>query len=98
MDSRKQTGPPDVLLSGNNMLKLKLGMAVGSVGAFLAIPAFGQTDLSGRVEQLEQELKILKRQLELEKESATAKEKTTPVLSAGASGFSFRSADTNFFL
>lgn len=81
------------------MSKFTTGLAVSAIASFLALPIYAQTaDLGGRVEQLEQELKILKRQLELEKEANTEKEKVTPVLSAGASGFSFRSADTNFFL
>ena len=57
-----------------------------------------EADLKAKVEELEQELRIVKRQLELDKEAATEKSKTAPVLSAGANGFSFRSADTNFVM
>lgn len=73
-------------------------MAVG-LGALLAFPAGAQdADLKTKVEELEQELRIVKRQLELDKEAATEKSRTAPVLSAGANGFSFRSADTNFVM
>ena len=68
------------------------------LGALLAAPVFGQEDLKSKVENLEQELKILKRQLELDKETSTEKAKTAPTITAGAGGFSLRSADTNFVL
>lgn len=71
------------------------------IGALLALPLplhAQETDIKAKVEELEQQVRILKRQLELDKEASTEKAKTTPVVSAGASGFSFRSADTNFVL
>jgi phosphate-selective porin OprO/OprP len=69
------------------------------LGALLASPASAQeADLKSRLEELEQELRTVRRQLELDKEAATEKSKTAPVLSAGANGFSFRSADTNFVM
>jgi phosphate-selective porin OprO and OprP len=73
-------------------------MVALGICALIALPAYGQEDLKARVESLEQELKILKRQLELDKEMSTEKARRTPVLTAGAEGFSFRSADTNFVL
>src|SRR5688572_29575871 len=73
-------------------------LAALGLGALLAAPAFCQEDLKSKVENLEQELKILKRQLELDKEASTEKAKTTPTITAGPEGFSFRSADTNFVL
>lgn len=51
-----------------------------------------------RVEELEQKVKIQDRKTEIDKEDAAAKAKTTPVVSLGASGFSVRSADTNFVI
>jgi phosphate-selective porin OprO/OprP len=69
------------------------------LGALLAMPAGAQeADIKTRLDELKQELRIVKRQLELDKEVAADKSKTAPVLSAGASGFSFRSADTNFVM
>lgn len=68
------------------------------VAAALGVPALAQEDLKAKVLELEQQLNILKRQLEIDKEAAAEKSKTAPVFSAGASGFTFRSADTNFVL
>src|SRR5688572_30913958 len=68
------------------------------LGALLALPAHGQEDIKAKVDSLEQEIKILKRQLELDKEASTEKAKTAATVTAGANGFSLRSADTNFVL
>ncbi|MDX1953272.1 MAG: porin [Verrucomicrobiota bacterium] len=62
------------------------------------VQAEQQEELRTKVEQLDQEIKILKRQLELQKEASAEKAKTTPLLTAGAGGFSLQSADTNFVL
>jgi phosphate-selective porin OprO/OprP len=81
------------------MFNTKTGWLVIGLGvAALTVPVTAQEDLRSKVEELESQLKILKRQIELDREASTEKSKSTPVLSAGASGFSFRSADTNFVL
>ncbi len=72
-------------------------VAVG-LGGFVSQARAQTDDLRGKVQDLEQQLKILQRQIELQNESSAEKGKTTPVISAGASGFSFRSADSNFVL
>ena len=74
--------------------------AIGTLGlGALISPASAQSDdLKSKVQELEQQLKILQRQIELQNEAAAEKAKATPVISAGASGFSFRSADSNFVL
>src|SRR5687767_15935180 len=74
--------------------------AIGTLGlGALISPASAQSDdLKSKVQELEQQLKILQRQIELQNEASAEKAKTAPVISAGASGFSFRSADTNFVL
>ena len=51
-----------------------------------------------RIETLDQQLRILARQLEIEKEAATAAQATAPVAVAGAGGFELRSADSAFRL
>jgi phosphate-selective porin OprO/OprP len=79
-------------------LKSQSGLIAIGLGALLALPASAQEDLKGRVEQLEQELRILKRQVELDKEGAAEKSKSTPVVSLGAGGLNIRSADTNFVM
>lgn len=76
---------------------------VGLLAATLAATAHGQqTNVDQRLEQLEQEIRILKRQRELDQEDAQQKTqekaKTTPILKAGADGFTIQSADTNFVL
>ena len=76
----------------------KVSGTVGIAALLSTNVGFAQEDLKNRVEELEQQLKILKRQLEIDKEASTEKSKTTPVITAGANGFSFRSADTNFVL
>ncbi|MDB6028266.1 MAG: oprP [Verrucomicrobiales bacterium] len=58
--------------------------------------AIGQ--LKSQVEELTQKIKALERNREIEKEAAEEKKKATPTLSAGADGFWFRSAETNFAL
>ncbi len=57
------------------------------------------TDLETRLSQLEQELAILKRQIEINKEDAANKAKETPIITASAKdGFSFKSPDDSFKL
>ncbi len=55
-----------------------------------------------QIQDLDQKVRVLERQRELDAEAADAKSKdaakSTPVITAGAGGFSFRSADTNFVL
>jgi phosphate-selective porin OprO and OprP len=49
-----------------------------------------------RIEALDQQIKILARQIEIEKEAATAAQSTAPAPAAGAGGFELRSADGAF--
>lgn len=48
------------------------------------------------VQDLQQQVKVLKRQNELATDAAAEKAQTAPVVSIGAQGFQVRSADTNF--
>lgn len=73
--------------------------------ALLALPAWAQEEatqepetLEEKVERLDQELRVIKRQAELEKEAAAEKAKTAGQATAGRDGFSLRSADGNFQL
>src|SRR5580765_5231967 len=54
--------------------------------------------LRKQVQELDQKVRILERKSELEVEGAQTKSQTAPKLTAGAEGFSFSSADTNFVL
>src|SRR5689334_11577616 len=51
-----------------------------------------------RIEELEEQVKILSRKGELAEEAATEKAKATPTVSLGASGLQIRSADSNFVM
>lgn len=55
-------------------------------------------ELKKRIDELDQQVRILQRQLELDKDASTETGKRAPVVSAGANGFTIRSADTNFVL
>lgn len=80
--------------------------------ALLALPAWAQEEtqepasgdesvqesVEEKIERLDQELRVLKRQAELDKEAAAEKAKTTGQVTAGRDGFSFRSADSAFQL
>src|SRR5215212_4637886 len=84
-----------------NYIKLALaGYAAGAVCAGLPCAATAQSieELRINVDELNQKIRILERKSEIEKEASVEKSKTAPSISAGAGGFSFRSADTNFVL
>ncbi len=51
-----------------------------------------------RIEELEQQIKVLGRKAEISEETAAEKAKSTPTISLGASGLQFRSADSNFVM
>jgi phosphate-selective porin OprO/OprP len=52
--------------------------------------------LTARIEELDQQLRVLERKLEIEREQATEKAKTTPAVTAGGQGYSLRSSDGSF--
>jgi hypothetical protein len=54
--------------------------------------------LEERLEELEAQLRVLARQIEIDKEQAAAAAKSAPVVQAARDGFSFRSADGSFRL
>jgi phosphate-selective porin OprO and OprP len=53
---------------------------------------------SAQVEALDQKIRVLERQRELEREAEAEKAKTLPTVSLGANGLVVRSADTNFLM
>lgn len=71
--------------------QVKAGMSEGA-------PAAAAPTLEERLEQLEMQIKILARQIELDKEQAVERARTTPQPAAGRSGFSVQSADGQFRL
>src|ERR1043166_4705097 len=68
----------------------------GLLAAALATTARAQTNIEQRLDELEQEIWILKRQRELDQERAD--QKATAVFTAGKEGFALKSADGNFEL
>src|SRR5258705_1798607 len=71
--------------------------------AILSVPAvgFGADDIEAlkkQIQELDQKVRILERKNELNAESAETRSKDSSRLTAGTSGFSFSSADTNFVL
>ena len=61
-------------------------------------PEVSARALEERLEHLETQIKILARQIELDKEQAAERAKTSPQPAAGPSGFSMQSADGQFRL
>ena len=65
----------------------------------LGIQNAGQDpDLATRLEALDQQIRIVGRQRELDQEAVTAKGTTTAIVDASRDGFTIRSADNNFQL
>jgi phosphate-selective porin OprO/OprP len=56
----------------------------------------GPSDQTATIQDLDQKVRILERQREIDQDAATAKAATAPKVTLGANGFSFSSADTNF--
>lgn len=54
-----------------------------------------EKSIEQRVEEMDQEIRILKRKRELEQEAAESAKKATPIVKASSSGFSLESADGN---
>lgn len=55
-------------------------------------------ELAARIGDLDQQLRVLQRKLEIEKEQAAEKAKVTPTVVAGREGYAVRSADGDFQL
>ncbi len=54
------------------------------------------TEQTATIQNLDQQVRILQRQREIDQDAAVAKAATAPKVTLGANGFSFSSADTNF--
>jgi len=52
--------------------------------------------LASKIEELDQQLRVLQRKLEIEKEQAAEKAKVTPTVTAGRDGYALKSADGEF--
>jgi phosphate-selective porin OprO/OprP len=83
----------------------RLAVFVSTAGTLWALSpstAAQETDsseaLKAQIRELDQKLRVLERKLELQQETATEKAKTAPVVSAGASGITVQTANSNFVL
>lgn len=72
----------------------------GSAGSSEAVPptTVALAAFAERIESLDQQVRILERKLEIEREQAKAQASQTPVVGAGQNGFQFRSADGSYLL
>lgn len=82
------------------MQTVKRVLAILIIISLISGKAFADTaDLEKRLDALEQEVAILKRQIEVKKEDETKKAQQTPIITASAKdGFSIKSPDNNFKL
>lgn len=72
-------------------------LVLGVLAATLATAARGQqSSIEQRLEQLEQEIKLLKQQREADRAAAAEQTRKTPTVQADSNGVTVRSADTNF--
>jgi len=56
----------------------------------------GPTEQAATIQNLDQQVRVLQRQRELDQDAAVAKSTTAPKISLGANGFIFSSGDSNF--
>jgi phosphate-selective porin OprO/OprP len=82
-------------------MKLSQWLLAGFAGVQIGLPVFAQEaetieGLKQQIQQLDQKVRILERNRELDQEAADTKAKTASKLSLGASGFAVTSADSNF--
>jgi phosphate-selective porin OprO/OprP len=86
-----------------NLKRLLVGTVIcGSLAASPGVRADDTTDaineLKRQIQELNKKVEALEQKQAQEKEAEESKAKETPRIVAGAEGFSFRSADTNFVL
>jgi phosphate-selective porin OprO/OprP len=82
-------------------MKLSQWLLAGFAGVQISLPLFAQESetiesLKEQIQQLDQKVRILERNRELDQETADTKAKSATKLSLGASGFAVTSADSNF--
>jgi phosphate-selective porin OprO/OprP len=78
---------------------MSMVVALGNIAPAQALGVASQdTLLLQRLDALDQEVRTLKRQRELEQEAAAAKKKETPIVGVGQEGFFLNSADGNYLL
>ncbi len=86
-----------------NRIKLNRWILAAVLGVPTILPALASDEaeieaLKAQVQALDQKIRILERERELDQQGAADKAATLPQITIGANGFSFGSADTNFSL
>jgi phosphate-selective porin OprO/OprP len=85
-------------------MKFSQWLLAGLVGAQIVQTSIAADDadaieaLKQQIQLLDQKVRVLERKREIDQDAADAKAKTATSVSAGANGFTIRSADTNFVL
>lgn len=82
-------------------MKLNRWLLAGIAGVQVSLPVFAQDAdtieaLKQQIQQLDQKVRILERNREIDQDAADAKAKTATKVSLGAGGLSVTSADSNF--
>lgn len=88
---------PDAIPS-NNPSSIFSGSLTVAANLFADEATETVKDLRKPIEELDQKVRISEHKTELEKDASTEKARRAIAVSAGAGGFSIRSADTNFVL
>ena len=76
-------------------------LTMTSAGAAQQPPADPPSELdalAARIDELDQQLRVLQRKLEIEKEQVAEKAKATPTVTAGKEGYALKSAEGDFLL
>ena len=86
----------------NSRIKLNQWILAAALGVPTTLPALAASDeseieaLKAEVQALDQKIRILERERELDDQAEVAKEATLPKISIGPNGFTATSGDTNF--
>jgi phosphate-selective porin OprO and OprP len=83
------------MFSSNGALRAAVIAATATLAPFVAAASDVTIDeLRQRLDEQEQKIRVLERRLEIQDESAATARESAPVVSAGAKGFTLRSADS----
>lgn len=95
-NSAPATEPPAYSASQAEEIKLLRQQLEALTRKVSELERRGSVEQVNTIQDLDQKVRILERQRELDQEAATAKAATASKITLGANGFSFSSADSNF--
>lgn len=87
---------PELKTLGRPFSRLLIATALAAAYPAYANDAAEIDKLKAQIEELDQKLRVLGRKQEIASEEAAARQKSTPVLTAGDKGFALKSADGQF--